>query len=171
MKKIVFLFVLVLFYAACEEDAVVVPTISIGNATAEEGNNGNTTFTFTISLSEATSVEVSMDYATGDGTAVAGDDYQMAGGRATIPAGATETNIEITVFGDTDGELDETFDVVISNATNGTINRSTGTGTIQNDDAVDPGLDGYITPDNYPGMTLVWQDEFDGNSLTIYLML
>ncbi len=30
-----------------------------------------------------------------------------------------------------------------------------------------PGIpaDGYTTPESYPGMTLVWQDEFNGNSL------
>src|SRR5690606_39486756 len=24
---------------------------------------------------------------------------------------------------------------------------------------------GYVSPEDYPGMSLVWQDEFDGNSL------
>lgn len=35
--------------------------------------------------------------------------------------------------------------------------------TVSLDDAIDNS--GYITPESYPGMTLIWQDEFEGNSL------
>ncbi|MFY0624850.1 MAG: glycoside hydrolase family 16 protein [Reichenbachiella sp.] len=38
--------------------------------------------------------------------------------------------------------------------------------TVETENNVQPG-DGYITPPSYDGMTLVWSDEFDGNSLNL----
>src|SRR5438874_386875 len=55
----------------------------------------------------------------------------------TFPAGKTvqTQTIDVLVCGDTTFELAETFTVNLSNASNATIAKGTGTGTIQNDDA------------------------------------
>jgi len=63
---------------------------------------------------------VTVDYATADGTATAGDDYEEASGTLTFAEGETTKTIEVTVNGDTDIEDDETFTVNLSNVT-GTI--------------------------------------------------
>ena len=154
---------LLLLNTSCEDEPVVRPRVSIGSAFSEEGNSGTTTIAFTISLSEATSVDVTVDYMTSDGTALAGQDYEMASGTATITKGTTETTIEVSILSDDEGEQDEEFEVIISNAINADINRNTALGVIENDDAII--TIGYTTPESYTGMNLVWRDEFDGTSL------
>lgn len=154
---------LLIFNTSCKKEPVVRPRISIGSAISAEGNNGTTTIAFIISLSTATSTEVTVDYATSDGTAIAGQDYEMTNGTTTIAAGTTQTTIEVTILSDDEGEEDEDFEVIISNATNADINRNTGVGVIENDDVVTN--IGYTTPEAYDGMSLVWRDEFDGTSL------
>ena len=148
---------------ACEKEPAVRPRVSIGSAVNAEGNSGTATMAFAISLSEATSVDITVEYATSDGTATAGQDYEATNGTVTIAAGRTEATIDVTILSDEEGEEDEEFEVIISNVTNADINRNTGLGVIQNDDAVI--RKGYTTPDAYAGMTLVWRDEFDGTSL------
>ena len=153
---------LLLFYTSCEKEAVIRPAVSIRDATIAEGNNGTTSLVFTIALSEATSLDVTVDYATSERTATAGQDFEITNGTATIAAGTTEATIEVPIISDDEEELDEAFEVMITNAINADIHQNIGIGTIQNDDAE---TNGYTTPDAYPGRTLVWQDEFDGTSL------
>ena len=53
------------------------PTVAIGNATANEGNSGTTSFTFTVSLSGESGQTVTVDYASSDGSATQPGDYQL----------------------------------------------------------------------------------------------
>ena len=75
-----------------------------------------------------------MAWATVDGSASAGADYQAASGTATIAEGATSVTIGIAVAGDDDTEADETFHVDLSDASGATLGKARGTGTIVNDD-------------------------------------
>ena len=68
------------------------PRISINDVTVTEGNTGTRPITFTVSLSAAYDVPVTVHYATANGTATAGSDYQAASGTLTIPAGQTSRN-------------------------------------------------------------------------------
>jgi len=138
---------LLLFNTSCKDEPVIRPTVSIGLAIDTEGDNSTKTLVFSISLSEATSV----DYTTTDGTAIAGEDYEMINGTATIAAGMTATTIEVTILSDDEAEQDEQFQVIISNPTNADINQNTGYGTIQNDDV---NTNGYTTPDAYDGIIM-----------------
>lgn len=121
---------------------VGVPSLSIDDVTVDEGDAGTTTATFTVTLSDTPGAgeEVTVDYATADGTATAGDDYVAATGSLTFAEGETTQTIEVTVNGDTDFEPDETFDVVLSNVAGliggeaAVISDATGAGTITNDD-------------------------------------
>ena len=108
--------------------------ISIGNASIEEGNIGNRPLKLTVTLSTATTSAVTVDWATGAGSATAGVDYTAASGTVTIPAGATSGTISITVRPDTSAEGAETFPVILSNPSRGVIRVGTGTGTISDDD-------------------------------------
>ena len=69
-------------------------------------------------------------YATGDGTAVAGSDYVAAAGTVTFNPGITTQTVTVRVNGDTTFEANETFTVNLSGATNAAIVGGTGTGTI-----------------------------------------
>nr|WP_127170044.1 putative Ig domain-containing protein [Xanthomonas sp. BRIP62415] len=116
------------------DDAV--PSLSIDDISVNEGNSGTTTATFTVSLSAASGQTVSVNYATANGTATAGSDYVARSGTLTFPPGTTAQGVAITVNGDTAVEASETFSVGLSGASNASIARATGTGTILNDDVV-----------------------------------
>ena len=70
------------------------PAITVDDPTVME-NSGP--LTYTISLDTAAAVDVSVDYATADGTASAGPDYTAETGTATIAAGDTSTTVDVPV--------------------------------------------------------------------------
>ncbi|HEX5329287.1 PA14 domain-containing protein [Sulfuricurvum sp.] len=109
-------------------------TLTISDASLVEGDSGVTYMNFTVTLS--TSANVTVNYATSDGTATSPSDYNATSGTLTFTAGgATTKTISVPIFGDTDLEGYETFTVTLSNATGGaTIGDATATGTINNDD-------------------------------------
>ena len=90
------------------------PGITIAPASVTEGDSGTTAMTFTVSLSAAVNTPIEVEWATSDGTAIAGEDYVAAAGTATIPATTTSTIFIVTVTGDEVDEIDETFNVTIS---------------------------------------------------------
>lgn len=113
------------------------PSLSINDVTADEGNSGTTNFTFTIALSAAAAANVTVDYATSSDSATSGVDFTATSGTATITAGSTSTTITVPVLGDTALEINETFLVALSNpSANASIADASGTGTISNDDIV-----------------------------------
>jgi serralysin len=113
----------------------VTPTVSVNDVSVVEGQSGSTAATFTLSLSSPASAQVSVGYATANGTAMAGNDYAAASGTATFAPGETQKTITVTVAGDTVVENDETFSVVLGNASAGlAIGDGQGDATILNDD-------------------------------------
>ena len=90
--------------------------ISIAAASAIEGDAGatSTNVTFNVFLTRVVSTPVQVEWATSDGTAIAGRDYTAATSSVTIPHGATSTTFAVTLTGDDDDEPDETFNVTIS---------------------------------------------------------
>ena len=77
------------------------PDLKINNIKVIEGNAGTSVATFTVSLTSASSSDVSVDYATADGTATAGSDYVPTSGTITIPAGSTSATVQVPIIGDT----------------------------------------------------------------------
>src|SRR5262245_44305523 len=110
------------------------PRISIGDTTVTEGNTGSRSATFTVTLSAAYDVNVTVNYATANGSATAGNDYQATSGTLTIPAGQTSGTITVQVIGDRLGEANETFLVNLSSPTNATITFGNGVGMILDDE-------------------------------------
>lgn len=123
---------------AIEAGAAALPALSISDATVTEGNSGTTIATFTVNLSSPPSGTVTVEYATANGTAVAPGDFTARSGILTFNGPTTTQTISVTVVGDTAIEPDETFSVTLSNATNASIARAIGVGTIVNDDAAGP---------------------------------
>jgi len=143
------------------------PSISISDVNLFEGNSDTTAFQFEITLSKPTSKVVTVNYSTGDGTARSGQDY-VAISNQVLSFQPNETSKKITVKVITDDieESDEQFSLTLSNPVNATVDKSSGTGTIRNDDSMAEFNDtGYDAPSSYPGYSLVWSDEFNGNSL------
>ena len=108
------------------------PELTIAGDTVSEGEEAE----FVVSLSPASGKQVTVGYATADGTAKAGEDYTAATtGALTFTAGATERTISITTAEDSRNEDEEAFTVTLSNPGNATLGSDTAaTGTITDDD-------------------------------------
>jgi probable HAF family extracellular repeat protein len=112
-----------------------IPTISIADAPAvTEGNTGTHAATFTVTLSDASTDPITVAYATGDGTATAGSDYQATSGTLTFAPGETSKTVTVQVVGDRLPEPNETFVVNLSSPTNAVIANGQGVGTIRDDE-------------------------------------
>jgi hypothetical protein len=110
------------------------PRIVINDVSVTEGNTGSVNALFTVTLWFAYDEAVTVPYATADGTARAGSDYEAASGTLTIPAGQTTGTITVLVNGDRLAEPNETFVVNLSSPTNATIADAQGVGTIVDDE-------------------------------------
>jgi hypothetical protein len=110
------------------------PTIRINDVTVKEGNTGTVSATFAVTLSARSTQTITVAYATGNGTATAGSDYQGASGTLTFAPGEIRKTVTVLVKGDRVGEPNETFVVNLSSPTHATIGDGQGVGTIVDDE-------------------------------------
>jgi hypothetical protein len=86
---------------------------------------------FTVTLGAPLTSSVSFNYATSNGSAIAGTDYTATSGSASIAAGKTSVVIPVTLLGNAPPGANKTFTFTISNASGGTtIYTASGTGTV-----------------------------------------
>lgn len=86
---------------------------------------------FTVTLGAPLSSSVTFNYATANGTALAGRDYAATSGSTTIAAGSTSAVIPVTLLANAPPSSSRTFTFTISSASGGvTIFTATGTGTV-----------------------------------------
>jgi hypothetical protein len=111
-----------------------VPPIAVNDVRVTGGNGGTRATGFTVTLSAPSDRPVTVAYATANGTATAGGDYQAASGTLIIPAGQTTGTVTVPVIGDRLPEPDETFFVDLSGATNAAIADGQAVGTILDDE-------------------------------------
>ena len=91
--------------------------------------------TTTVSLSGAAATTVTMNWATSDVTATAGNDYTTAGGMLIFNPGETTKTISVNILSDNLPEGIETFQIDLSNiSSNATINDGNAIITITDDD-------------------------------------
>jgi hypothetical protein len=83
---------------------------------------------------------MSVGWATADGTALAGSDYNAASGSVTFAAGAQTATISVQVRGDTTVEPNETFQILLSNPVGMTIGDGSASVTIVDDDTPSPAV-------------------------------
>ncbi len=88
-------------------------------------------FVVTLSSSASTS-QVNVNYATANGTAVAGTDYVQTSGTLVFPPGATSETINVPIISVATGGPTKTFTMNLSNPMNATLNGGQGTGSILN---------------------------------------
>ena len=132
------------------------PTISIADVTVDEAQG---TATLRATLSGAASGAVSVNYATQNGSALAGQDYTASTGTLTIPAGVTTKTFTVPLINDTALESVETFAVNLSGLTGATAGKMSATVTIEDDDdtAGVCGQPDYTARTAPPGL-FVWRD-------------
>jgi predicted extracellular nuclease len=108
------------------------PILSAADLSQDESSGS---FAFTLSLSQpAGAGGVSVDYATADGTALAGADYTATGGTATLAEGTSSVQVAIAVGDDAVQEADETFFLNLANVTGAVLGDAQAQATIVNDD-------------------------------------
>ena len=141
------------------------PLLSVADAQAAEG----ATLAFTVTLAPAASGEVTVDWATADGTATAGSDYTAGSGTLTFAAGETEMSVEVAATADDAEEAPETLTLTLSNPAGARLGDGEATGTVS-----DPGpapLTGSFSgaPPEHDGtnafvLNLAFSEEPDGLS-------
>ncbi|HBB89084.1 MAG TPA: hypothetical protein DC047_15875 [Blastocatellia bacterium] len=132
-----------------------VPALSINDVSFTEGNTGTKTFTFTVSLSAPAPSTITFDIATQDNTATVADtDYVAHSVTAqTISTGNSSVTFDVTVNGDSNIELDETFFVNVTNVSGATVSDGQGLGTILNDDSPQLTINDVTVPEPDSGTT------------------
>ncbi|MDH3714533.1 MAG: hypothetical protein OET44_11870 [Gammaproteobacteria bacterium] len=139
----------VFFAAGCDNaertrsgQVTPVAGLRINDSAVIEGDAGTTQMTFYVTVPVAPDADITFDYATGDGSAIASEDYLAAAGSGTIAAGSTQTTLSVNVLGDDDSHLafgneaDEFFTLTLSNVSANveSIALSSASGTIENDE-------------------------------------
>jgi beta-glucanase (GH16 family) len=133
-----------------------------------EGTAAQATAKVLVTLTPATDKTVTVKWSTVEGSAKSGDDYVAVTGASLVFApGETQKNIEVLLVNDAVLEFDDSFYIVADQVTNASYIPKESKVLIMNDDSYIPEMaaDGPITPVTYPGMQLVWGDEFDGTQI------
>ncbi|HPZ46988.1 MAG TPA: Calx-beta domain-containing protein, partial [Novosphingobium sp.] len=109
--------------------------VFVGSPILVEGNSGTSVARFEVRLSAPAASDITLNYATSDGSATAGSDYTAKSGTVTILAGQTSAYVDVNVAGDTAREGVESFFLrVTPPAAAPNAAGVVGTATILNDD-------------------------------------
>lgn len=153
-----------------EDTAPFVPEIRFPINISADETEANSTFEFPLVLNQSTTRDITVRYETRDLTAIEGEDYVPVEDSLIIPAGTASASIFVDIVVDDYLEEDEQFRVVLTGSTNAILagGIQEAIGTIRNDDSLFPvSNEGHLSASSYPGKTLVWSDEFDGESIDL----
>ncbi len=109
------------------------------SAAATSINESAGTITITVTRTGG-SVPATVDYASADGTAIAGSDYTAVAGTLNFAAADTSQTIDVPITNDALDELDETFTLTLSNVNGGALGTTISTTVTINDDDATPSL-------------------------------
>jgi ELWxxDGT repeat protein len=107
--------------------------------------SGSVNATFTVTLSAAAGRTTTVNYATANGSALAGSDYTAASGTLSFAPGDKTKTIDVAVLSDALVEGPETFTLTLSGPTNGTIVAGSGTATATISDSLSEIPMGFYT--------------------------
>jgi hypothetical protein len=113
----------------------VPPLIAIDDIRVLEGDEGFGEAVFTVSLSQASINPIVVDFETVEGTATAGKDFQALKGRLAFAPGERTKSLSVQLIWDLEEEEDETFFVLLSNASYGILEKDKGIAIIEDNDA------------------------------------
>ena len=109
-------------------------TLSV--ADAEVGEGPRAVLVFEVTLARAADHPVTVDYATAEGTATAGEDYEAVSGTLSFETGQTTATVQVPVLDDSHDEGEETLTLVLTNASNARIHDGEALGIIVNSDPI-----------------------------------
>ncbi len=113
-----------------QPQAAAVPPMSIADASAPLSSG---VIRFAVTLPASSSQNITVSYATQDGSAHAGTDYTAVSGQLSFAPGETSKTIAVSLIAHTVKGPDKTFTVQLSAPVNATLARSQATGTIIDD--------------------------------------
>ena len=102
------------------------PSVSVRGGSAPEGG----AVQFVVSLSTESGRPVGVNYASVDGTAVSGDDYEPVSARLQFEPGDLSKTVSVAVLEDDLDDSPETFELQLSDAVNASIGTGSAAGTI-----------------------------------------
>ena len=126
-------------------------TPTVGFAMSSFDVSEGDTATIEVKLNIAPTTDVTVDYATNDGSATDPDDYTGDTGTLTFGPGETSQTFTITTAEDSDAEANETIDLTLSSPSGATLGVDSATLTILNDDAgtANPTFDKRVIVDDF----------------------
>jgi hypothetical protein len=132
-----------------DEPQLILPAISINDATGAEGNK----LTFEIYLSKRSEEVITVEVNTSDASAIGGKDYISKSSTITFNPGDSLKIVAISILTDSEMEENETFSVQLGNAIKATIGDGVATGIIADTPAIfmEARIDG-----------LLWQAQLGG---------
>ena len=108
----------------------VAPELSVADAGGAEGTDA--AIAFTVTLAPAAATEVTVHYATADGSATAPADYTSTSSTLTFEPGQTSRTIEVPIVDDDEEDDGEIFTLTLSDPTGAVLADAEATGTIRN---------------------------------------
>ena len=117
---------------SADDATASLPGLSVADAQVREAAGAR--LAFVVTLGEAQTGAVSVRYATSDGTATAGLDYEAASGMVRFEPGETVKTVSVPVIDDDHDEGSETLTLTLSQPFGARISDGTATGTIVNTD-------------------------------------
>jgi Ca2+-binding RTX toxin-like protein len=134
--------------------------LSPNSQTIVEGLTSPQNVAYTVTLSSVSTVPVSVNIATANGTATAGLDYTAINGSLTFAPGVTSQVLNIPILNDSFNEADETFTLTLSSPTNATLGTTT-TVTTAITDTLTAGVT-TVLPANVENLTLTGAAAING---------
>ena len=104
--------------------------LSVADASMSESSDRRKYISFIVTLDRRADAEVTVDYTTVNGTAIAGQDYEATSGTLVFDQGEDSKTVDVPIEYDSNDEDDETLTFVLSNARGAQIEDSVATGTI-----------------------------------------
>ena len=135
------------------------PRVSINDFTVDESDG---TANFVITFDRPSAGVVSMNYATQDGTALAGSDYVAAAGTLNFAPGETAKTVKVLLHDDTIHENAETFSLKLSGLVGATTLDPVGTATIDDNDAPATNVSGILWRNASTGGVELWSPNGSG---------
>lgn len=121
---------------SADSGTLILPEIEISDATLSEGDTGQQFMDFTISLTHSGNDAISVKYTTVDlNDAASGIDFEPVEGVLSWEAGdASSRTVSVPIYGDTEFEGQELFELWLNDAAGAVISQVSGQGIIIDDD-------------------------------------
>ena len=149
--------------------AAALPELSFDNINITVDEDGSQA-ALSVELSQTSADTVTVDYATSDGSALAGDDYTATSGTLTFTAGETVMAIIVPILDDDTYEPTERFDVTLSNPTGATLPPYPGAAINIRDDESPPtaSIDDVTVGEDAGTMTVTLNLSHESSRRTVY---